>query len=67
MLSEYDKSIPLQSGNTVSLVITFETAEEVKKVSDLISDGAVILSPMSSAANSSCFASLIDKFGLVGS
>lgn len=64
MLSDCDESIPHQRGNTVSLVITFETAEEVKEAFDLISDGAIILSPISSTTYSSCFVSLIDKFGV---
>jgi len=63
MLSDLlDSTLP--KGSTLSLVITFETADEVKTAYKTISDGAFIITPMKSTTYSSCFVSLIDKFGM---
>ncbi|MGF7146142.1 PhnB protein [Anaerotaenia torta] len=51
-------------GNTVSLVLTFETADEVKAAYEIVSRGCKIIHPMQSTSYSSCFVSLIDKFGM---
>lgn len=63
MLSDItDDAIP--KGNSLSLVITFETANDVKAAYDIMSEGATIISPIKSTTYSSCFVSLIDKFGM---
>lgn len=51
-------------GNTLSLVITFDTSEEVKKVFDGFANACQVISPMKSTTYSSCFVSLIDKYGV---
>ncbi|HHY22772.1 MAG TPA: VOC family protein [Clostridiaceae bacterium] len=51
-------------GNSLSLVVTFDTADEVKKAYSLFKDDAVIATPMESTTYSSCFVSLIDRFGM---
>lgn len=51
-------------GNTSSLVITFDTLEEVKKAFDYFVDECLIISPIKSTTYSSCFVSLVDKFGV---
>lgn len=50
--------------NPLSLVVTYDTAEEVKHAYELIRQGASILSPIQSTTYSSCFVSLIDKYGM---
>lgn len=59
-----DTSAALPAGNLVSLVLTFETADEVKAAFEKVADGCVIIEPMTSTTYSSCFVSLIDKFGM---
>ena len=54
----------MPAGNLVSLVLTFETADEVKAAYEKVADGCIILEPMKSTSYSSCFVSLIDKFGM---
>ena len=54
----------LSSGNTLSLVMTFESADEVKTAYEFISEAAEIITPMKSTTYSSCFVSLIDRFGV---
>jgi PhnB protein len=54
----------LVRGNSLSLVITFETASDVKTAYDLMADGATIVSSMQSTTYSSCFVSLVDKYGM---
>lgn len=52
------------NGNPLSLLITFETAGDVKKAYEVIADGGTIIHPMQSTTYSSCFISLVDKFGM---
>ena len=51
-------------GNLLSLVVTFETAEDVKSAYAVMADGAEIIRSMTRTTYSSCFVSLIDKFGM---
>lgn len=51
-------------GNSLSLVVTFDSADEVKEAYSLLKDGAIIITPMQSTTYSSCFVSLIDRFGM---
>jgi PhnB protein len=60
-ITEKNEHIP---GNSLSLVVTFDTADEVEKAFSLLNDDAVIITPMKSTTYSSCFVSLIDKFGM---
>lgn len=53
----------LNSGNSLFLTITFDNKEEVQKVYDVLCEGSTILYPIQSTTYSSCFVSLIDKFG----
>lgn len=62
MMSDTSDTMP--AGNLVSLVLTFETADEVKAAYEKVADGCIILEPMKSTSYSSCFVSLIDKFGM---
>jgi len=55
---------PIPNTNPLSLLITFETAEDVKKSFEIMKDGATIIYPIQSTTYSSCFVSLIDKFGM---
>lgn len=57
-----DDTIP--AGNTLSLVVTFEMVADVKKAYEIIKDGATLISPLTNTTYSSCFVSLIDKFGM---
>lgn len=50
--------------HTMSLLITFDSADKVKTAFSLLSDGCTIIHPMQSTSYSSCFVSLIDKFGM---
>ena len=51
-------------GNSLSLVVTFDTADEAQKAFSLLKDDAVIITPIKSTTYSSCFVSLIDRFGM---
>lgn len=51
-------------GNMVSLVLTFETVDEVKAAYEIVSQGCKMIHPMQSTSYSSCFVSLIDQFGV---
>ena len=55
---------PLPNTHPVSLLITFKTAEDVKKSYEIMSDGATIIYPIQTTDYSSCFVSFIDKFGM---
>ena len=53
----------LSKGTSLFLVITFEDAESVKKAYEILKEGSTIVYPMKSTTYSSCFVSLVDKFG----
>ncbi|MCL2592558.1 MAG: VOC family protein [Defluviitaleaceae bacterium] len=59
-----DPEAPIPNTNPLSLLITFETKEDVKKAYEIMKDGATIIYPMQSTDYSSCFVSLVDKFGM---
>ena len=54
----------LSKGTSVFLVITFEDAASVKEAYEVLQEGCTIVYPMKSTTYSSCFVSLIDKFGI---
>jgi PhnB protein len=54
----------LSKGTSLSLTITFEDAASVKEAYEVLKEGSTIIYPMKSTTYSSCFVSLIDKFGI---
>ena len=54
----------LSKGTSLFLTITFEDAASVKGAYEVLKEGSTIVYPMVSTAYSSCFVSLIDKFGI---
>ena len=64
MMSDITETKEHTPGNSLSLVVTFDTADEVKKTYSLLKDDAVIITPIKSTTYSSCFVSLIDRFGM---
>jgi len=53
-----------QRASEVCLCAEFDTPEEVKAAFDIMSDGAKIIEPFSSASYSKSFVFLEDKFGI---
>lgn len=53
----------LSKGTSLFLTITFEDAESVKKAYEILQEGSTIVVPLKSTTYSSCFVSLVDKFG----
>ncbi|WP_099205180.1 VOC family protein [Scatolibacter rhodanostii] len=51
-------------GNSMSLIITFDTADEVKRTFSLFEESCKIIHPIQKTDYSSCFVSFIDKFGI---
>ena len=54
----------LSKGTSLFLTITFEDAASVKRAYEVLKEGSTIVYPMASTTYSSCFVSLIDKFGI---
>jgi PhnB protein len=54
----------LSQGTSLFLTITFEDAASVKGAYEVLKEGSTIVYPMKSTTYSSCFVSLIDKFGV---
>ena len=55
--------VPFQKSTALSLVITFDTKEEVIKAYDVMQEGSETIYPMHSTTYSSCEVALIDRFG----
>ncbi|MDF2989321.1 MAG: hypothetical protein K0R50_4831 [Eubacterium sp.] len=53
----------LIKSTSLSLTVTFESSEEVKKAYEVLKEGCTIIYPMQSTTYSSCFVVLVDKFG----
>lgn len=53
----------LIKSTSLSLTITFENSEEVKKAYEVLKDGCTVIYPMHSTTYSSCIVVFIDKFG----
>ena len=54
----------LSKGTSLFLVITFEDAASVKRAYEVLKEGGTVVHPMVSTTYSSCFVSLVDKFGI---
>jgi PhnB protein len=54
----------LSKGTSLFLTLTFEDAASVKRVYEILKEGSTIVYPMVSTTYSSCFVSLIDRFGI---
>ncbi len=52
------------NGQNISIVVTFESTEEVKKAYNVLSPESTIIHPLQETTYSSCFVSLVDKFGM---
>ena len=61
-LNDHISDIPF--GINVSLLILFDQVEEVKKAYEILKAEAKILTPITEITYSSCFVSLVDRYGV---
>ena len=54
----------LSKGTSVFLTVTFKDVASVKGAYEVLKEGSTIVYPMKSTTYSSCFVSLIDRFGI---
>ena len=54
----------VSKGHSLSLVVTFETADAVRRAYETLCEGGLLIYPMKTTSYSSCFVSLIDRFGM---
>ncbi len=54
----------IRNGNSLFLVVTFDTKEEVQRVYNAFLPESTILVPIHSTTYSSCIANLVDKYGI---
>jgi PhnB protein len=62
MLNDSDSGLPI--GMNVSLLVSMDSVEAVKAAYNKLKEGARIISPISETTYSSCFVSLVDRFGV---
>lgn len=62
MFSDSMDDIP--HGQNISIVITFDTAEEVKHAFGVLREGCSVIHPLQETTYSSCFVSFVDRFGM---
>ncbi len=60
--SDHIDEIP--KGQNVSIVVTFDCADDVKEAYRILSNGGFDIYPLQETTYSSCLVSLVDKFGL---
>lgn len=63
IMSDDTSSFP-PKGNTLSLALTFDSAEEVKKAFQPFAERCQIIHPMKRTTYCSCFVSFLDPFGV---
>lgn len=63
MFSDIVEFDHLIKSTSLFLTVTLDSAEEVKKAYEIMKDGCTIIYPLQSTTYSSCFVSLVDKFG----
>jgi PhnB protein len=51
-------------GINVSLLLSFDSTKKVKEAYEILKDGARIITPIRETTYSSCFVSLIDRYGV---
>ena len=54
----------IRNGNSLFLVVTFDTKEEVQQVYNAFLPESTILVPIQSTTYSSCIANLVDRYGI---
>lgn len=62
MFSDSFQEIPV--GQNLSIVVTFDCEDEVKAAYEVLCGGGVIIHPLVATTYSSCFVSLVDRFGM---
>ncbi len=61
-LSDHTEDLP--RGLNVSLLVSFDRKEDALEAYTILKEGATILTPMQETTYSSCFVSLIDRYGV---
>jgi PhnB protein len=59
-----DHTDDLPRGLNVSLLVSFDRKEDVIEAYAILKDGATIITPMQATSYSSCFVSLVDRYGV---
>lgn len=54
----------ISQGQNISIVVTFNCADEVTAAYELLVEGGVVVHPLQVTTYSSCFVSLVDRFGM---
>jgi PhnB protein len=62
MLNDNDSELPY--GMNVSILVSMDSVEAVKAAYNKLKEGARIISPINETTYSSCFVSLVDRFGV---
>lgn len=59
-----DHTEDLAKGVNISLLVSFDSKEEVMEAYEILKDGARVIHPVQETNYSSCFVSLIDRYGV---
>ncbi|QOR34890.1 VOC family protein [Clostridium sp. 'deep sea'] len=59
-----DELQPIKVNQNISIIVIFNSDEEVKTAFEILKENAAILQPIRSTTYSSCLTSLIDQFGV---
>lgn len=54
----------ISKGQNISIVVTFDCADEVKTAYEMLKEGGLVIEPLQVTSYSSCFGSLVDRFGI---
>ncbi len=63
MLSD-NPDVPFTKSLSLSLVVTFETKEQVERAYEVMKESSETIYPMHSTTYSSCFVAFVDRFGI---
>lgn len=62
MASDTPEAVP--QGQNMSITLIFDTPDDVRAAYEVLSPGASIVYPLQETTYSSCFAALVDRFGM---
>lgn len=59
-----DSLIEIEFGKNVSIVVTFDCEHDVKTAYEILIDGGTAITPLKETTYSTCFTSLVDRYGM---
>jgi PhnB protein len=64
MVSDTPAHMPFQLGNNITIVVTLDDMDEIKRAFEALADGGTVQQPLQETFWSKCYGALVDRFGV---